>query len=119
MRFHLLPEIIHPPNSTVVFLNKTAVFTCETGGGSADWLINGILFDMLSPEIRIELDVTDKVTKDGRIGELTIPARTDFNGTVVQCVVLILTGLAAKSENVTLKIQGMYVAFLLCVHTQF
>ena len=109
VRFYLLPEIVHPPNSTIVFLNKTAVFTCETRGGSADWLINGILFDMLPPEIRIELDVTDTITKDGRIGELTIPAGTDFNGTVVQCVVLTLSGLAAESENVTLKIQGMLV----------
>lgn len=83
------------------------MFTCGTRGGSADWLINGILFDMLPPEIRIELDVTDTITGDGRIGELTIPTRTDFNGTVVQCVVLTLTGLAAESENVTLKIQGM------------
>ena len=83
------------------------MFTCETRGGSADWLMNGTLFDMLPPEILDELDVRDTITDGIRMEELSIPARTDFNGTVLQCVVLTLTGLAAESENVTLKIQGM------------
>ena len=107
VRFYLLPEIVHPPHSSTVFLNETAMFKCETVGGLSGWKINGTLFDMLPPEILDELDVTDTITGGIRIEVLSIPARTDFNGTVVQCVVLTLSGLAAESENVTLKIQGM------------
>ena len=39
---------------------------------------------------------------------LTIPARAEYNGTKLQCLVLKFGGGLAESENVTLTVQGIY-----------
>ena len=84
------------------------MFTCETVGDVATWRVNGILLRSLPPEIRSDLVDSETNTDEGTIvEELTIPARAEYNGTRVQCLVLILGGSSDESENATLRIQGI------------
>ena len=104
----LLSEILQAPESTVVYLDQSAVFTCETdGGGLTGWTVNGTILQSLPPEIRNDLHVSPTNTDEGtRVEELTIPARAEYNGTRVQCLVVIIGGSSDESENATLRIQG-------------
>ena len=104
----LPPEILQAPESTVVFLNQSAVFTCETVGGLTIWRVNGISLRNLPPEIHNDLVVSPTNTDEGtRVEELTIPARAEYNGTRFQCLVLGFGGSSDESENATLMIQGI------------
>ena len=106
--FILTPEIIHAPEDTTVFLAQSAEFICESDGGLSGWRINGTLRRHLPPEIHNDLSVSSATTAEGTtVEELTIPARAEYNGTRVQCVVLDFGGSSAESENATLKIQGI------------
>ena len=102
------PEILHAPESTTVFLNQSAVFTCETGGGTTLWRINGTQRETFLPDIRIDLVVSEITTPEGHsVQTLTIPARPQYNGTVVQCLSVIFGGPFVESDNATLTIQGI------------
>ena len=99
-------EIRHAPESTVVFLDQSAVFTCETVGGILSWVVNGTQREIIDPEIRRDLAISETNIDGGRtVEELTIPARAEYNGTRVQCLVFSLSG-SDQSENATLLIQG-------------
>ena len=93
------PEILHGPENTTVFLDQSAVFSCETRGGVTSWFINGTLRRNLPHEVRNDIKFS-KTKKN-----LTISARAKYNGTIVQCVIL-GDGSSAESENATLQIQG-------------
>ena len=84
------------------------MFTCETdGGGLTGWRVNGIILQSLPPEIRSDLLSSGTNTDEGTVvEELTIPARAEYNGTRVQCLVGIFGGSSDESENATLRIQG-------------
>ena len=83
------------------------MFTCETDGGVFGWKINGTLLEGLPPEIRSDVMISVTNTPEGSTVEsLTIPARAEYNGTRVQCLVGIFGGSSDESENVTLEIQG-------------
>ena len=83
------------------------MFTCETDGGFSGWRINGTQLQDLPPEIRNDVVISVTNTAEGSTVEnLTIPARAEYNGTRVQCLVGIFGGPSDESENVTLKIQG-------------
>ena len=102
-------EVLRPPEKKIVFLNKAAVFTCETNHGSPTWKINGTILEELPPEIHSDLKILKNLTSSRTTVEnLTIPARAKYNGTVVQCVIFSAQGIAAQSDNVSLKIQGNY-----------
>ena len=102
------PEILHAPESTTVFLNQQAVFTCETRGGITTWRVNGTQREILLPDIRSDLIVSDSTTPEGHsMQTLTIPARAQYNGTRIQCLSAIVGGPFAESDNVTLTIQGI------------
>ena len=80
-----------------------------TRGGISGWLFNGTLLEELeqnSPEIRNEIQVVPNTSAGMTVETLTIPARAQYNGTRFQCVVFLLTG-SARSDNATLKIQGI------------
>ncbi|CAI8043109.1 hypothetical protein GBAR_LOCUS23920 [Geodia barretti] len=100
-------EILHAPESTTVFLNKPAVFTCETGGGDTLWLVNGTQLGLL-PDIRSDLVLSEEITtpEGSSVQNLTIPARPQYNGTRVQCASVIFRGPVVESDNATLTIQG-------------
>ena len=100
-------EILVPPESRVVFLDQSAVFTCGTVGGILSWIVNGTQREVHPAEIRRDLVVSETITDDDTtLGTLTIPARAEYNGTRVQCAVLTFGG-SAQSENATLRIQGI------------
>ena len=88
------------------------MFTCETVGGTPSWIVNGTQREVLDPEIRRDLVISEETVNDGGRTEqdLTIPARAEYNGTRVQCVVLSLSG-SDLSENATMIIQGIVVDY--------
>ena len=104
----MFPEILRAPENATVFLDQSAEFTCETDSGLSGWRINRTLLQDLPPEIRSDLRVSVTSTAEGSTVEvLTIPARAEYNGTRVQClVVTYFGGGSSESENATLKIQG-------------
>ena len=83
------------------------MFTCETDGGLSGWKINGTYLPDLPPEIGNDVIVSVTNTPEGStVVNLTIPARAEYNGTRVQCLVVTVGGGLAESENVKLNIQG-------------
>ena len=106
MYISVAAEILHAPESTVVFLDQSAVFTCETVGGALVWIVNGTQREVIDPEIRRDLIISETIIDGGRtVQELTIPARAEYNGTRVQCLVFSLSG-SDQSENAMLLNQG-------------
>ena len=108
----LLPEILVDPENKVVFLDQSAMFTCETVGGSLGWIVNETQRENHPDEIRRDLIVSEIVIDGGITAcTLTIPARAEYNGTTVQCAVFTFDG-SAQSENATMHIQGIALASL-------
>ena len=109
----IAPDVLLDPRSKNVFLDQSAVFKCETTGGITSWIINGTLIELLPPEIHRDLSETGINTPIGtRLENLTIPARAEYNGTRVQCVVITEDGLSSVlSENATFYIQGVIVLY--------
>ena len=102
----VVSEILVAPESRVVFLDQSAVFTCVTVDGTLSWIVNGTQREVHSDEIRRDLVVSETIIDGGTTLEnLTIPARAEYNGTRVQCAVLTFGG-SDQSENATLRIQG-------------
>ena len=96
----------HPENSTV-FLNETAVFTCETINGVPAWRVNGTILQRLPSEIRSDIKVSENNTAEGiSTVNMAIPAKAEYNGTIVQCVILSVEETAVLSDKVLLNIQG-------------
>ena len=88
------------------------MFTCETRGDISAWRLNGTTLQNLPSEIESKLMVSGTNTANSRVENLTIPARAEYNGTRVQCLVLNIDGFSKESDNVLLKIQGnMYIIF--------
>ena len=103
----VVSEILVAPESRVVFLDQSAEFTCETVGGTLVWVVNETQREVHPPEIRRDLVVSETIIDGGTTLEtLTIPARTEYNGTRVQCAVFTFGG-SDQSENATLRIQGI------------
>ena len=101
-------EILVAPESRVVFLDQSAVFTCETVGGTLVWVVNGTQREVHSDDIRGDLVVSETIIDGGTTLEtLTIPARAEYNGTRVQCFVGIFGGSTVQSETATMRIQGI------------
>ena len=96
------------PQDTTVFLNRTGIFSCDASGGDfIVWRVNGTGFEDLSSEILSDLDINPEGISSG-LSTLSIIARVVYNGTRVQCVTGKFGGVAARSENVTLTIQGVH-----------
>ena len=90
-----------------MFLEQSAVFTCETVAGSSTWKINGTQRALIPPDIRRDLETSEIITDEwSTVEELRIPARAEYNGTRVQCVVLTF-GSSVESDSAFLMIQGM------------
>ena len=89
-----------------MFTDGEAKFTCETRQAQVSWHVNGTAFIQLDPSIRADLDINNEVVEESDVYTLTIPARAEYNGTVVQCVAGVVGGASTESRNVTLMIQG-------------
>ena len=85
------------------------MFTCETVGGVLSWIVNGTQREVVDPEIRRDLMISETIIDGGSTEQdLTIPARAEYNGTRVQCLVFSLSG-SKLSENATMIVQGMAI----------
>ena len=83
------------------------MFSCDASGGDfIVWRVNGTSFNDLSSEILSDIDINPVGISSG-LSTLDITARAVYNGTRVQCVTGDIGGVAARSENVTLTIQGV------------
>ena len=106
LSFSIAADIVQPPTDITGFLDNTAVFKCEVDGGLAGWRVNGTYYNDLSPEIRSDLDADQEDGAGGNeILTLTIPGKTKYNETRVQCVVF--GGASKESENATMTVQGI------------
>ena len=112
MHFCISAVIVNNPNNKTVFLNQSAVFTCETDGGISGWRVNGTLSGDLPPAVQNILEFSSTNTDEGTtLLKLTIPARAECNNTRVQCVSGTFGGSSVESETAILKVQGTtYVA---------
>ena len=71
------------------------------------WTVNGTQRETLSDEITRDLVISRTIHDGGRTEQdLTIPARAEYNGTRVQCLLFSLSG-SDLSENATPLIQGI------------
>ena len=96
-----------PPESVVVFTESEAEFICETRNApSFGWRVNGTFLSQLDPSLRADLDLDQETVGDSEQYTLTITARAEHNGTVVQCVAAVPGGEFRQSGNATLMIQG-------------
>ena len=100
------PEIVTHPESVTVFTDSEAEFTCETRNALLAWRVNGTFFSQLDPSLRADLDTAQETVGDIELYTLTIPARAEYNGTVVQCLASVPGGDIIESGNATLMIQG-------------
>ena len=96
-----------PPESLVVFTESEAEFICRTRNApSFGWRVNGAFLSQLDPSLRADLDTDQETIGDIDRHTLTITARAEYNGTVVQGVASVPGGDFRESGNATLTIQG-------------
>ena len=82
-------EILQPPENNTLFLDQTAEFMCEIDSDTLVWKINGTERSNTPPEIRTDLVVRETITSGGStVEDLAIPAKAEYNGTLVQCIIL-------------------------------
>ena len=99
------PEILQHPKNITVFENQSAIFSCEVSGGFPGWVVNGKPLPELSFELSSNLEISFLAHENGNPQHrLTITAKAELNGTVVQC--LIDGGFSDRSDLVSLTIQG-------------
>jgi len=102
------PEIVTSPESVVVFTGSEAEFTCGIRNAAIiTWRVNGTFLSQLDPSLRADLDSDHETVGDIDLLTLTILARAEYNGTVVQCVASVPGGEFRESGNATLMIQGI------------
>ena len=96
------------PESVVVFTDSETEFTCGTRSAPFfAWRVNGTFLSQLDPSFRVDLDTDQETVGDIDRHTLTIPARAEYNGTVVQGVASVPGGDFRESGNATLMIQGI------------
>ena len=99
--------IVDPPENVTVFIDQSAVFTCETDGGLPGWRVNGTLLHDLPRQIREDIHIEERNTDHHTTIEIfTIPAKAGYNETIINCLSAEIGGLFVESETAILKIQG-------------
>ena len=89
-----------------VFLNHSAVFTCETSGLHMGWRVQGT---KLLPDSYHNITTSLlNVTINSTIGEMVLLARAEYNEARIQCVTMDydFTSSIVESETAILNIQG-------------
>ena len=81
----------------ILFTGSKAVFTCQTRGAEIiGWRVNGTsALDLLFP-----------IDTGRQFSKITIPALTQYNKTVVNCIAGVPGSAPTESESATLLIQG-------------
>ena len=109
--------IVDPPENVTVFIDQSALFTCETDGGIPDWRVNGTQLHDLLRQIREDICIEGRNTDHNTtIETFTIPAKAGYNETKINCLVLDIYGSSVESETAILRIQGN-CNYNLIVHT--
>ena len=101
------------PQDQAVFLNEAAasVFTCiTTGGDISGWLVNGTGYGDLPSAIREDLNSSQDLGAND-VHNLTIPAKTKYNGTIVQFSTQLFGSDPVLSEIASLTLQGSQCAY--------
>ena len=75
----LVSEILVAPESRVVFLDQSAVFTCETVGGTLACVVNGTQRDVHSEEIHNDLIISEIPTEGDSKQDTQSPLTTTHN----------------------------------------
>ena len=85
------------------------MFKCVTAGQDylTGWKLNGTLWQDLPPEIESKTKLQAINHNGTRLEYLRIEARVEYNGTLVQCLILSTDGFSMlESENATLTVLG-------------
>ena len=91
-----------------MFTDSTAEFTCGSRNApSFAWRVNGTFLSQLDPSLRADLDTDQETVGDIDRHTVTITARAEYNGTVVQGVASVPGGEFRESRNATLMNQGI------------
>ena len=103
-------EIVTSPMSTTVYLGQTAVFMCEYTDTQFTllWEVDGVETSNLPPELQNEIEffharIVGSIEQSG----LRVPARLEFNETMIQCFILADNNVRIRSDTATLLIQGI------------
>lgn len=95
------------PESQTVGLGLDAVFHCQHRGAlSIGWLVNGVPENRLNDSGMFIKSGNYRDQDNSLVYTLTILARPEYNGTMVECVAPFLDGPAQRSPPVTLTIEG-------------
>ena len=86
--------------SKTVFLNNSAVFTCEANGSYTGWRIRGIML------IGTVYDDTTVSSFNSTVHKMVILARDEYNEVRIQCLTWHFGGSLLESETAILNIQG-------------
>ena len=90
-----------------MFIGSEAKFTCGIRNAPFfAWRVNGTFLSQLDPSLRADLNIFLEIIGNTGVFTLTIPARAEYNGTVVQCIASVPGGTFRESENASLFIQG-------------
>ena len=104
-----LTEIVVSPMNTTVYLDQTAEFICEYRDTQyiPVWEMDGVETADLPFELQNEIEFFHAgiVGSRERSG-LRVPARLEFNETMIQCYILADNNVRIRSNTATLLIQG-------------
>ena len=105
------PEILVNPSSVTVFSGSTTELICRTkNADQAYWKLNETILARYNGPLPL-LNDTKSLQEHFQGGistvTLTIKARTEYHGLVIQCVAVVFGGgPEVESENATLMVQG-------------
>ena len=91
----------------VGFVGSEVVFTCGTRNTpSVTWKVNGTFFSSLPLSLYGDWHIDQDTAGEIDMYTISIPARSEYNGTWVQCIAIVLGGTFTESKNATLLVQG-------------
>ena len=98
------PDILRTPENITVFTNHSAVFSCESNGSYSGWRIWGtVSTDQLRNDVSVSfVAMTANIVTE----QMTISARSEYNGTRIQCLTWGVRSSIEESEIAILYIQG-------------
>ena len=97
-----ISEFVSTPTSVNATLGSTATFSCSATTGVIVWLVNGSELSQLS--------VSDiKASQVGSTFFLHVPAKVEYNITLVTCILVIYGGDDLYCDQVALMVQGIHL----------
>lgn len=108
---HLMPilsAITLSPRSHVAFAdNKNVSFTCEADDYLfTTWILNGTYYNALPSTVLDDIHINRMNVGMLRRTVLKIPAKSEYNGTQLQCSIIGSNNEEMISQNASLTLQG-------------